>query len=84
MPSIRASVGKPRLSTLRLLLRSRRLRFGDRFARVGPTTPMRAGRLADASVDPTNGTSLVANRYQDWTCEHAFSCSSGLIFRVSI
>jgi hypothetical protein len=24
------------------------------LARVGPTTPTRAGRLADASVDPTD------------------------------
>jgi hypothetical protein len=38
----------------RLLLRSRRLRFGSRFARFGPTTPTRARRLADASVDHTD------------------------------
>jgi hypothetical protein len=30
------------------------LRTESRFARVGPTTPTRAGRLADASVDPTD------------------------------
>ena len=27
---------------------------GSVFARSGPTTPTRAGRLADASVDPTD------------------------------
>jgi hypothetical protein len=26
----------------------------DNLARVGPTTPTRAGRLSDASVDPTD------------------------------
>ena len=29
----------------------------------GPTTPTRAGRLADASVDQTNVTSLIASHY---------------------
>src|SRR5262249_14743813 len=38
---------------LRLSGQRASLRTESRVARVGPTTPTRAGRLADASVDPT-------------------------------
>ena len=31
-----------------------------------------------ASVDPTNGTSLGANRYRAWTCEHRIFLLLGL------
>jgi hypothetical protein len=32
--------------------------FAQELARFGPTTPTRAGRLADASVDPTDARNL--------------------------
>jgi hypothetical protein len=35
----------------------------DKVARVGPTTPKRAGRLADASVDPTEARKATVRRF---------------------
>jgi hypothetical protein len=36
---------------------------GQRLARVGPTTPTRAGRLADASVDQTDARKATVRRF---------------------
>ena len=38
-----------------------------RLARIGPTTPTRAGRPADASVDKTDARSVAGSGHDDWT-----------------
>ena len=52
--------GRPRVSGKRAGEQSRIRLSSDNSARVGPTTPTRAGRLADASVDPTDARKALA------------------------
>ena len=40
----------------------------NELARVGPTTPTRAGRLADASVDPTDARKATVRRFGRSNC----------------
>jgi hypothetical protein len=44
------------------------IRTDCRVARVGPTTPTRAGRLTDASVDPTEARKATTRRFRRSDC----------------
>jgi hypothetical protein len=58
VPAVAERLRHSRLPVLRANLVVRRL--AQEIARVGPTTPKRARRLYDASVDPTDARNALA------------------------